>query len=416
VKIAVWHNLPSGGGKRALYDHVTGLLARGHTVESWCPPTADQAFLPLGNLVVEHVVPLDVVQPGSWKATVGSLSGGATRVFATLKAMDDHSRRCAQEIEQGGFDLLFAGSCEALGVTSLARHVAIPSLLYLQEPCRRLYEALPDLPWPAQGPSGRPVPVAVARRLRDVARTRALRVQAREELEGVRAYGRVLANSYFSRESMLRAYGIAPKVCYLGVDTERYRDLGLQRERRVVGIGAFAHHKRVEVVIEAVAQIREQRPELVWVGNSVQSAYLRDLENLAARKQVTFTPLVAVSHDALARVLNEAAVMACVSRLEPFGYGPLEAGACGLPVVAVAEGGIRETVIDGETGFLVDNEADLSRALERVLDDEALAHRLGATARFRIESQWSLPAAIDRLESHLFELIEGKERSAPTSA
>jgi hypothetical protein len=65
VKIAVWHNLPSGGGKRALYDHVTGLLARGHTVESWCPPTADQDFLPLGTLVVEHVVPLDSVQPGS---------------------------------------------------------------------------------------------------------------------------------------------------------------------------------------------------------------------------------------------------------------------------------------------------------------------------------------------------------------
>lgn len=413
MKIAVWHNLPSGGGKRALYDHVTGLLARGHTVESWCPPTADQDFLPLGNLVVEHVVPLDLAQPGSWKAAVGSLSGGATRVFATLKAMDEHCQRCAREIGHGEFDLLFAGSCMALGVTSLARHVAIPSLLYLQEPCRRLYEALPDLPWPAQGPSGRPVPIAVARRLRDLARTRAFRVQAREELAGVRAYDRVLANSYFSRESMLRAYGVEPKVCYLGVDTERYRDLGLQRQRRVVGVGAFAHHKRVEVVIEAVARIKQQRPELVWVGNSVQSAYLRDLEDLAARKAVAFTPLVAASHEALVRVLNEAAVMACVSRLEPFGYGPLEAGACGLPVVAVAEGGIRETVVDGETGFLVDDEADLSDALARILDDAVLARRLGATARRRIESQWSLPAAIDRLESHLFELVEGRERSAP---
>src|SRR5216683_2521051 len=58
MKIAVWHNLPSGGGKRALYDHVRGLVARGHSVEVWCPPTASRTFLPLDALVREHVVDL----------------------------------------------------------------------------------------------------------------------------------------------------------------------------------------------------------------------------------------------------------------------------------------------------------------------------------------------------------------------
>ena len=58
MKIAVWHNLPSGGGKRALYHHVKGLLERGHTLESWCPPTADQAYLTLSELIKENIVPL----------------------------------------------------------------------------------------------------------------------------------------------------------------------------------------------------------------------------------------------------------------------------------------------------------------------------------------------------------------------
>jgi hypothetical protein len=58
MKIAVWHNLPSGGGKRALYDHVRAVIERGHTLESWCPPTADQSYLPLGDLIKEHVIPL----------------------------------------------------------------------------------------------------------------------------------------------------------------------------------------------------------------------------------------------------------------------------------------------------------------------------------------------------------------------
>ena len=58
MKIAVWHNLPSGGAKRALYDQVRGLVARGHTVEAWSPPTADSQFLPLVELIPEHQLPL----------------------------------------------------------------------------------------------------------------------------------------------------------------------------------------------------------------------------------------------------------------------------------------------------------------------------------------------------------------------
>jgi glycosyltransferase involved in cell wall biosynthesis len=214
----------------------------------------------------------------------------------------------------------------------------------------------------------------------------------------------VLANSYFSRESMLRAYGIDASVCYLGVDTEQFRDCGLPRKRLVVGIGAFIETKRIEVVIEAVAQIRPAPPALAWIGNIAAPHYLKQLEVLAERRGVDFTPHLAIPSEEVVRVLNEAAVMAYAPRLEPFGYAPLEAAACGLPVVAQAEGGVRETVIDGETGFLVGNEGELHFALEQILDDEVLARRMGEAARHRAESTWSLSAATVRLESHLAEL------------
>ena len=58
IRIAVWHNLPSGGGKRALYDQVRGLTNRGYHIEAWCPSTADQNFLPLNSLIKEHIVEL----------------------------------------------------------------------------------------------------------------------------------------------------------------------------------------------------------------------------------------------------------------------------------------------------------------------------------------------------------------------
>jgi glycosyltransferase involved in cell wall biosynthesis len=404
MRIAVWHNLPSGGGKRALYDHVSGLLNRGHEVESWCPPTADQEFLPLGNLIVEHVVPMSTSDDVVLTGALNYISNGATGLRAMLKAMDEHTRRCASEINQSGFDILLAGSSKEFAVTGIARYVVLPRVLYLQEPDRPLYEAMPRLPWPAL-PANRPRLVSVLRQLHDAAIVRALRIQAREELESVKAYDRVLANSHFSRESMLRAYGIDAHVCYLGVDTTRYVDRGLPRKHLVVGIGAFAAHKRVEVAIEAVAALPPPRPTLTWIGNVVDPVYFRSITGLAERRGVAFTPLIAIPHSRVVDVLNEAAVMVYAPRLEPFGYAPLEAGACGLPVVAKAEGGVRESVINGDTGLLVDNDADLGPAIERILGNDVLARHMGASARRNVEATWSLDAGIQRLDSHLLEVV-----------
>src|SRR5262245_12994093 len=114
MRIAVWHNLPSGGGKRALYHHVRGLVGRGHVVDSWCPPTADPTFLPLSELITEKVVPLG----GPAERRLGYLGGKLgwftkpyRTVMTNIRAMDQHCRQCADEINRGNYDLLFANSC-----------------------------------------------------------------------------------------------------------------------------------------------------------------------------------------------------------------------------------------------------------------------------------------------------------------
>jgi glycosyltransferase involved in cell wall biosynthesis len=325
--------------------------------------------------------------------------------------MEEHARNCARDINAKRFDVLLSGSAARLATTGIARYVDCPSVLYLQEPFRPLYEALPKLPWVAPPPVGLR-PVQAIQRGRDALRVGALRVQAREELEGARAYDQLLVNSYFSRESVLRAYGIDAQVCYLGVDTKRYIDLGRDRKRMVVGIGRFDRRKRVEIAIDAVAAIPSP-PDLVWIGDYADKYYLRGLVELAARHDVNFTPLVAIPQDEVVEVLNDAAVMLCVARLEPFGYTPLEGGACGVPVVAKAEGGIRETVVNGETGLLVDNDRDLSNALERVCEDRDLAAAMRNAARRNVESRWTVEAAAERLESHLLAVVKTSTTEPP---
>jgi glycosyltransferase involved in cell wall biosynthesis len=95
-----------------------------------------------------------------------------------------------------------------------------------------------------------------------------------------------------------------------------------------------------------------------------------------------------VPRDELEQLYERAAVVACPSRREGFGLACAEAMAHGRPVVASAVGGLRDLVVDGETGLLVPpgNAAALRDALERLLADAPLRRRLGRAARERVRT------------------------------
>jgi glycosyltransferase involved in cell wall biosynthesis len=409
MRIAIWHNLPSGGGKRLLHQLVEGLLGRGHSIESWCPPTADPSYLPLRELVPEHLLPFSWDEPRV-RGTLSYLLWEYRDMADNIAAMDRHCQRCAAEINDGGFDVLFAHPCRFLRVTAIARFVKIPTVLFLHEPFRALYEAAPRLPWLALPPGSGPAwaPKAIKRALKDLVRIQALRLQAREECDNAAAFDQILVNSYFSRESVLRAYGLEARVCYPGVATDRFRPLGLPRDRVVVGLGAIDRAKGVDTAIRAIAMIPEaQRPELLWICNYTNPVYQGEVEALAKASSVTLVTRVSVSDEELVDVLNRAAVMIYASRLEPFGMAPLEANACGTPVVAIAEGGIRETIVDGMNGLLVpERRPDLiGQALARVLDDRALARALGERGHANVVDNWSSERSVVRVENCLHEVV-----------
>ncbi len=409
MRIAVWHNLPSGGGKRALYDQVAGLTARGHHIEAWCPPTADRDYLPLTEVIREHVVPLALPARTDWDKRLRI----PVRIEGRIAAMDDHCRTCAAAIAAGGFDILYANPCLLFRATAIGRFVRLPKVLYLQEPYRALYEAQPRLPWLAPPPSR--LSLMSLARLREAAldlRTlHNARVQGREELQNVAEFDHILVNSLFSRESLLRAYGLDSEVCYLGTDLARFSDQGRPRERLVIGLGNYSPEKNLRLVIEALALLPAPRPDLAWIGNAAYGNTLEEMTTLAASRGVPFTPHLRISDAALITLLNRASALVYAPRLEPFGLAPIEAGACGLPVVAVAEGGVRETVIDNETGFLVQNTPrDVADAVVRLLVDPGLVGRLGAAGRANAERRWSQDAATDRLERALLRFATPLQR------
>ena len=405
MKIAVWHNLPSGGGKRALYAHVRGLAERGHTVQVWSPQSANRDYLPLAPFAQEHITPLERL-PDYGKNSLAHALLTYRRVPEEIARMERTCALAAEEINRGGFDVLFANSCQSFFAPAIGRFADLPSALYLQEPNRSLYEAMPRLPWIGRDKAerGKLSLREMAARIRDLADLRKARLRAEYEQRNARAFDTILVNSLFSRESLLRAYGLDAQVCYLGVDTAQFYCAApdAPREDFVVGLGALQIQKNIEFVIEAMGLLPPPRPPLVWIGNVANADYTANLKRLAEARGVCLELKVMLPDADVIALLNRALLMAYAPRLEPFGYAPLEANACALPVVAVAEGGVRETVVDGVNGLLVESEPQaMARAIGRLRSDPTLARRLGQGGRRMAEERWSLDAAIDRLEMRL---------------
>jgi len=409
MRIAIWYNLPSGGGKRALYDQVQGLKKRGHDLEIWCPPTADRSYLKFSHLIKENVVGLKLSkkEPGSFLVRLINL----LFIKNKFRELDKHARECANLIINGKADILLAHSCMFMGAPFIGRYVDLPKVLYIHEPYRSIYEAAGLNPWTAiDSPHALAEYITFPGRfIKDARRCRQRRIHIREETANARAFDYILVNSIFSRESLLRAYGLNSTVCYLGIDLERFKPQKVAKNYQVINIGGLVSSKRQAFIIQAMSHLSPPRPELVCVANVVDPGYREQLMSLAEKKNVKVRILHNITDEQLCEIISQSRLLAYAPRLEPFGYAPLEANACEIPVVAVAEGGVRETVLDGVNGLLVnDDPQEMAQAMKRLLSDENYARELGRNGRCLVEDKWELTKSIVRLEDTLTNAISKK--------
>lgn len=320
--------------------------------------------------------------------------------------MEDHCMACANEINEGGFDVLFIGNCKYYAAPFISRYVNIPTVLYHGEPFRYLYEAQPYTPWHPPGISK----IQWLRRsywqlfFKDLWHERRMRIQLCEERLNIEVTDKLLVNSIFSSESCARAYNRTGEVCYLGIDTEIFHPVKeIPASPYVIGLGNLFFNKNPLLAVEAVGEIPEsKRPTLVWASNMKDEALYEEVIRLAEAKSVRFEVKEMVTDEELVTLLSNAICMLYTSRLEPFGLAPLEANACQTPVVAVAQGGVRETIIDGQNGFLcVPNAQSLAECIELLIDNPERQAEMGRFALQNVQQNWTLEAATDRIEAAL---------------
>ncbi|MET8279515.1 glycosyltransferase [Micromonospora sp. NPDC005174] len=194
-----------------------------------------------------------------------------------------------------------------------------------------------------------------------------------------------------------------------GVNLSSFAPLGPVADRepgraRILTVGRLVERKGFQTVVRAMALVPDA--DCVVVGGPPEGLletdpYARRLRALAESCGVADrVHLVgAVPREEMGRWYRSADLLVAAPWYEPFGLTPLEAMACGVPVVGTAVGGIRDTVVDGTTGDLVparDPNA-LAAAIRGLLDDRIRRFRYATAARERARSRYSWQVTAERL-------------------
>ncbi|WP_194813505.1 glycosyltransferase [Nocardia sp. XZ_19_385] len=188
---------------------------------------------------------------------------------------------------------------------------------------------------------------------------------------------------------------------------------GRRQPHRLLAVGRLVRRKGFDLAVRTLAELPDT--ELVIAGGAVgdgldEDTETRRLRRLAADYGVAerLRMLGPVSHATMPRLYRSADVALCTSWYEPFGLVPLEAMACGTPVVATAVGGMLDTVVDGVTGRLVapPEPATIARAVRALLDDPVRRESWGAAGIQRVRERYSW----DRIAA---ETVTTYERATP---
>ncbi|HEX4084315.1 MAG TPA: glycogen synthase [Chthoniobacteraceae bacterium] len=232
----------------------------------------------------------------------------------------------------------------------------------------------------------------------------------------------VIAVSRESRNDVQRLFNIPPEripIIYNGIDTGEYKPIAADDALRTYGIdpavpfilfvGRIARQKGIIHLANAIQYMNPGFQVVLCAGAPDTPEIATEMKSAVAAAQARRPGVIwiqeMVNKAAVFQLYSHAAVFCCPSIYEPFGIINLEAMACETPVVASAVGGIKEVVVDGETGFLVPLEQlkespfepvnpdrfarDLAAKINLLMADPALRERMGKAGRRRAQELFS---------------------------
>ena len=232
----------------------------------------------------------------------------------------------------------------------------------------------------------------------------------------------VIAVSNETKSDIRGLFNVRPErlhVIYNGIDLDEYRPtpaddvlrrFGIDRGKPILlFVGRITRQKGIIHLVHAIEFMDKDFQVVLCAGAPDTKEIAEEMKGAVARARKLRDGIIWIDEmldkASVIQLYSHAAVFCCPSIYEPFGIINLEAMACETAVVASAVGGIKEVVVDGETGFLVPLEQmsespfeplypekfarDLAEKINLLMHDEKLREHFGKAGRKRAEQKFS---------------------------
>ncbi|RJP29452.1 MAG: glycosyltransferase [Candidatus Omnitrophota bacterium] len=373
MKIALFHNLPSGGALRAAFNFVKYITGEGHICDIFTASSADTDFMPFKSIA--RSVKIFHVKKGIFNIR-SLLPGGVS-----LKCLENLQKKIAREIDGGNYDFVFIEQDRFTFSPFLLKYINSPNIYYCPQPYGFHEAKIMEVSSKA----------GIAADFRNIIKRAFYSNCLSIDRENARFAKHILTNSHFSRSNINKCYGRQAQVCYLGVDMELFRPLNYDKSNFVISVGRCTPAKGFDFIINSLGLIKkEYRPDLIIVSDIIAAFWKKYLIRLAAKNNVSIKIKSRIGDSELVNLYNRARLCVYAPYQEPFGLAPVEAMACGTAVVAVREGGVAESIINGKTGYLAErNESIFADTIFNVISDSGLRDRLETAGIASVRERWS---------------------------
>jgi len=347
MKIAVFHNLPFGGAKRVLYEEIKALSKKNEVYLYQLSGERDNVF----NLMkyVKEFHEYGFTPKNHLPAFLNRLYSDHKKLFALRKV----HKNIAEDIDTSNFDVVLIHPDYYTQAPFILRYLKTKKVYYCHELLRIAYEK--NLGFDKDVIFFKKWYESTIRALmKNIDKTNARFAEV------------ILTNSLHTKQNIKMAYGRDSSVCYPGVDSDFFKPVGGLAKNSILFVG-----DEEKILGQGFEKM---------LGKNLQGKY--KIEKMVRNKDN--------GDDYLRQLYNRALVTVCLTQNEPFGMVPLESMSCGTPVIALDDGGYRETIINGKTGFLIGKNASrIQNRIEYFVLNPSDADKIGKVGRNYVESEFT---------------------------